>query len=144
MSIKTTKSYAKQPKYDSVFVPGFGLLSGAQIIEGEYDRFVPSILMVVPDVPKKEPAPPKTRAKKVHVEAAPVKEDVKELVKEILEVAHWEAPAPVPSPTFDASPLLAPLDPLQDPVHVEIPPIREGIDSTESPKAGGRRPKRVI
>ena len=55
--------YTKRPDFSSVYIPGFGQLAGSQEIEGDFDRFVPTLLVKVagkaptPAPPTPAPAP---------------------------------------------------------------------------------------
>lgn len=92
--------YTKRPDFSSVHIPGFGMLAGTQVIEGDYDRFVPSLLVKVADsaAPKAkttDTTTPMEPAKQADLVAATRSDEVEISVED--EPAPKQAPAPAPA-----------------------------------------------
>jgi hypothetical protein len=43
--------YKRRPDRTTVYIPGLGIVAGDQVIEGDYDRYVPSILVKLAENP---------------------------------------------------------------------------------------------
>ncbi len=80
--------YQKRPDLDSIYIPGRGRVRGSATIEGEYDAFVPSLLIPVPVAPL--PPPPE-----VTLESHEIDVDLDD------EPAQ-QAPEQVPEPEVDS------------------------------------------
>lgn len=66
--------YQKRPDLGSVYVPGVGRVTDARVLDGNFDRFVPSLLVRMPD----EAAPAPTRAPVRTPAPAPAEPPVRE------------------------------------------------------------------
>lgn len=75
--------FQKRPDLGSIYVPGVGRVTDARVLEGDFDRFVPSLLVRMSD----DAAPAPTRAPAPAPASPPVRESEPTLTMNVKEQA---------------------------------------------------------
>lgn len=89
------KRYTIHPKLHEVFVQGIGRVTKGRILVGDFDKYVPRLLVEVPDVPKGPPLEStEPRGPRMLTEPAPVYPGMVEDDEEERDVALRDGAAP--------------------------------------------------